>query len=988
MKKLTASVLLVVLSSSLALTYAQEKVNDTILREQNIGEVIITGSLGIQKKSDAQTSAIQVVSNKELTSAGNPNAILSLQGKTSGVTINNTNSSVTGSPRIVIRGNRSITGNNQALIVIDNVISSATALQQLPPELIESMNIIKGAQAAALYGSDGVNGVVLVTTKRGSKSNRMNVTFNSVTDFESVAYLPKRQRLYGQGWSGLKVNVENGAWGPAFNSPLAGQLLPYGIPLYDVDGNGTIDVNPNDDALLADDASSIKSTFAPYGKDNVRDFFKVGTILQNGITANVGGENGYLLMSLDNLQREFVVEDDKLNRTSAFLKAGIKYNKWSFDAIVNYTRQKTSTTSSNLYSDLLQSSADIPIALYDGVIDDRAYAWNIYYNNPYWTKKHVRFNTTTNRLNLIGSANYKFNKHIDILYRANVQYNTAENRNWNDGWSDISLPDVTSEISSYNQSNSNLTKYYGDLLVNFNYDLTDNLNFKLNLGHNFQNTSYNTTSAGGTGIIIPGLYQVWNLSNPTLPYSLDNTRGSYNTQAVFANLDLAFKDYLFLTATGRNEWNSVLSANNRSYFYPSVGLSFVPTKAFDFGGDTLNYMKIYGSIMGTANASQVAEYAIRNYYNLASGFPYTSDGPTGGALSFQIPTTQTNADIKPEKVSKKEIGINMGLFNNRILLGASVYQDDTNDMIIAQGASSASGISLLRNNIGKLRNRGLDADITLVPIKTEDFRWDLTTTFTTYKADILEVSEDSDEVSIGGSSIAGVYAVKGEGFVIKGTAYERDDQGRVIINQNTGNPLYTTELQTLGKVDPKYAFGFSTNITYKGFRLSAVADWRIGGKFYAGAMQSYAFSGQLEESAAFDRTQGGFIMPNSVYAGPNGYIANTSVKTGGETYDDVIDYYSNVYTQIGENFVKSSTFFKIREIALSYSLPSAILANSGLSGLTVGIHARNPFTKFSRENRNYADPETSFTTGNAQGIAASNQYPAIRTFGFNVNVNF
>ncbi|WP_419869868.1 SusC/RagA family TonB-linked outer membrane protein [Chryseobacterium sp. CT-SW4] len=988
MKKLTTSVLLVVVSSSFALVNAQRKENDTIIREQSIGEVVITGALGIQKKADAQTSAIQVVSNEALTAAGNPNAILSLQGKTSGVTINNTNSSVTGSPRIVIRGNRSITGNNQALVVIDNVISSATALQQLPAELIESMNIIKGAQAAALYGSDGVNGVVLVTTKRGSKSNRMNVTFNSVTDFESVAYLPKRQRLYGQGWSGLKVNVENGAWGPAFSSSLGGQTVPYGIPLYDYNNDGIIETNPNDDALTPDDAAAIQSKFAPYGKDNVKDFFKVGTILQNGVTVNVGGENSYLLMSIDNMQREFVVEDDKLNRTSAFLKAGIKYNKWSFDAIVNYTRQKTSTTSSNLYSDLLQSSADIPISLFSGV-RDRAYAWNIYYNNPYWYINHVRNNATTNRLNLIGSANYKLNKHIDILYRANVQFNTGESRNWNDGWSDILIPDATSEISSYNQSSTSLTKYYGDLLVNFNYDLTDDLNLKLNVGHNFQNTSYNTTSAGGTGIIIPGLYQIWNLSNPTLPYSLDNTRGSYNSQAVFANLDLSFRDYLFLTATGRNEWNSVLSVNNRSYFYPSVGLSFVPTKAFDFGGETLNYLKVYGSIMGTANASQVAEYAIRNYFELANGFPYTTSGPTGGALSFVIPTTQTNAEIKPEKVSKKEIGINAGLFNNRILLGASIYQDDTRDMIIANGASYASGISLLRNNIGKLRNRGLDADITIVPVKTRDFRWEVTSTFTTFKADILEVSEDADEVFVGGSSLAGVYAVKGEGFVIKGTAYQRDDQGRIIINPNTGNPLYTTTLKTMGRVDPKYAFGFSTNLTYKGIKLSAVADWRIGGKFYAGAMQSYAFSGQLEESAAFDRTQGGFIMPNSVYADASGnYVANTSIKTGGETYDDVIDYYSNVYTQIGENFVKSATFFKIREIALSYTFPSSMLQNSGISGLTIGVHARNPFTKYSKENRNYADPETSFTTGNAQGIAASNQYPAVRTFGFNVNVNF
>ncbi|WP_185290480.1 SusC/RagA family TonB-linked outer membrane protein [Chryseobacterium lactis] len=986
MKKLTSSVLLVVLSSSFAVFNAQKKGNDTI-KEQSIGEVVITGALGLQKKADAQTSAMQVISSDKITAAGNPSAIFSLQGKVSGVSITNTNSSVTGTPKITMRGMRSLTGNNNALVVIDNVISSAAALQQLPPELIESMNILKGSQAAALYGSDGVNGVVLVTTKKGAKG-KMKVTYNGTIDFESVAWVPKRQRSYGQGWYGQKVNVENGAWGPAFNSPLGGQTVGYGIPLYDYDGDGHIDVNPDDDGPTPDDPAMIQSTFAPYGKNNVKDFFKTGTIYQNGVTASIGDENSYLMMSLDHMQREFIVENDKLKRTSAFLKAGTKFGKWNFDAIVNYTRQTTNTTDPGLYEDLLFSSADVPITKWSN-LRDNGYAWNIYYQNPYWKIKHIRNNSTTNRLNLIGTVGYKINKHIDILYRSNLQYLGSSSNQWNDGWSSILITDAKSIVSSYNQSNSDQTKYYGDLLVNFNYDLTDDLNLKLNLGHNFQNFSYTNTSAGGTGIIIPGLYQVWNLANPATPYTLDNTRGSYNSQAVFANLDLGYKDYLFLTATARNEWNSVLPSGNRSYFFPSVGLSFVPTKAFDFGGNVLNYMKIYASVMGTANASSVANYSIRNYFGLGTGFPFT---PSSG-LSFLSPTSQTDRNIRPEKVSKKELGITLGFLDNRILLNGSVYQDDTTDMITNRTTSTSSGIANVLTNIGKLRNRGIDADITVTPIRKQDFKWDVGVNFTTYQTEILEVAPDTDRVSIGGTSLVGVYAVKGEkGLVLMGTDFVRDDQGRIIVNASTGRPSVTSTLQNLGRINPKYTFGFNTSLNYKGIKLSATADWRVGGVMTSETIQNMAYNGLLEESG-FDRSTG-FIMPNSVYLSNGQYVPNTTVsyqyngQTGNPLYDGVEYYYQQQFNTVGSNQVVSASYFKIREIALSYSFSADMLKNSGLTGLTIGVHARNPFVKFSDSNRNYADPESAYTTGNAQGYASSSQYPAIKSYGVSVNVNF
>lgn len=994
MKKLTASVLLVVLSSSFAVVNAQQGKNDTIpSKVTQIGEVVITGALGLQKKADAQTAAVQVVSNEQITAAANPNAIFALQGKLSGVNISNTNSSVTGTPKIQIRGIRSLTGNNNALIVIDNVISTATAYSQLPPELIESINVLKGSQAAALYGSDGVNGVVLINTKKGTKG-RMKVTYNGSMDFESVLNTPERQRNYGQGWYGMKINVENGSWGPAFNGPLGGQTMPYGIPLYDFNGDGHIDTNPNDDTLTPDDPAALQSVYAPYGKDNVRDFFQTGTVMQNGVTVNAGTADSYLLMSVDHLQREFVVADDKLKRLTAFMKAGTKVGKWSFDAIVNYTRQTTNTTDSNLYEDLLMSSVDAPITAYKDY-PDNGYAWNIYYQNPYWAIKHQRYNSTTDRLNMTGSVGYKLNKNIDFLYRGNLQYLGSFSNQWNDGWTSPLVTDATAITSSYYQTNASSNTYYGDLLLNFNYDLFKDLSLKATVGHNYQKYGASSTQAGGTGLVIPGLYTVWNLSNPANPYSLSNYRGSsYNAHAAFANLDFAYKNYLFLTATGRYEFVSKLPNNERvneqRYFFPSVGASFVPTKAFNFGGNILSYMKVYGNISGTANASSVGAYDIRNYYGLGSGFPFTSNG----GLSFVYPTSQTYRDISAEKVTKKEVGVNLGFWDNRILVGGAVYQDDTKDMITNIGGSWASGVSSLKTNIGKLRNRGIDADINVTALKGEDFKWDIGANFTTYSMEALKVG-DTDRVMINSNNLVGVFAIEGvKGLHLMGTDFVRDDQGRVIVDRTTGRPTVTSALQDLGTVNARYQWGFNTAFSYKGFKLSATADWRIGGKISTDLIQNMAFNGTLPESGNFDR-EAGFIMPNSSYLSNGQYVANTDVYyqyasggTGNVLYDGVEYYYQNQFGTVGSQQVVGASFFKLREVALSYTFAGNSLRNTGVESLTLGVHARNPYAKYSKDNKNFVDPETSSTTGNGQGVAGVGQYPQIKSYGFSVNVNF
>jgi len=1005
MKKLTTSVLVVVLSSSFAMVSAQT-VRDTA-RTSDIEEVVITGALGIKKKKDAVTSAQQVVSGAEITQAGAINAVQALTGKVAGLQIAQSNGGVVETNSIILRGRRTISGNNEALIVIDNVISSASIFSQLTPDVIESVNVIKGAQGSALYGSDGVNGVIVVTTKRGAKNSKLNVVFNSSADFESVSYLPKRQRKYGQGWDGVKIDVENGAWGPAFDDPAyAGTMQPYGIPLYDYNGDGVIRVNAGDASPTADTPASIYSLFAPYGKkDNLRSVFDIGTIYSNDITINAGGDGKYFMASLGQMDRSFVVPGDVQSRTNVLLKGGATVGKWSFDGSFNYIRRKVSTTNADLYQQMLQTSQDMPLDRWKQY-PDMAYGSNVYYQNPYWKIKHNRYNTYSNIFNTILGTTFKVDKHITLRYTGNYQNIQNDRLDYRDSYSAAGrIVGVTPASISSNlfvQNNTRI-KYYGDLMASFNYDLTSDLNLQLAVGHNYRYESYNVFTGGGNTLMVPGIYALSNVLSPSSPTSLDNTRKSRNSNSAFANLDLAYKDYLFLNATARNEWSSVLPKDNQSFFYPSVGLSFVPTKAFDFGGDVLSYMKISGGWTRVGNTSIVDWYDATGSLTSGPGSPWSASGSGLGYNSFVDRQAITDPNIKPEFVSTTEASLDLGFFRDRITLSASAYQADTDDLITriqsaasswgtTPGTSNTGAVNLgsTLTNIGKMRTRGVEVNLGLVPIRSKDFKWDVNLSFANTESRILELSGAGGNVLLSGNATVGVYAEVGGLFpLIKAIGYERDDQGRIKIDEN-GNPLSTPLAQSMGTSTPTNVYGFTTSFQYKGFRLSAVMDYRTGGVFYSDVASFITFNGGLLESADFDRTKGGFVMPNSVIQDSNGnWVANTSVKTGGDNYTGVSEYYSNIYQSIAENYIFDSSAFKIREIALGYTIGREILGeNAMVNEMTLTLHARNPFAKFAKRNLNYSDPETSNTTGNGVGIAATNQYPSVRTFGATLNLKF
>ena len=947
-----------------AVVGASNTVNASLQEGIDIGEVVITTALGIKRKANSVTSTYAVVSNETLNQANNPNAVQALVGKVSGLQINNISNGVDSDTRVVFRGARTMTGNNEALVVIDGAISTIATFSQIPPTMIENVTTLKGLQGGALYGAAGVNGVIVVTTKRGTAGGKFTVNVTNATDFSSVSYLPQKQLRYGQGWSGLHAVQENGSWGPEFD----GSMQPVGLP--QADGSFVT---------------------LPYvgKKDNIKEFFRTGVLYQNGVSISGGTlEDGYAMFSANRTVNDFVIQGDELKRNSFLFKGGKKIGKFTVEGNFNYISQSVKQAESDLYGQLLQTPSNVDLSRFTSGVNENH--WTVYYLSPYFLRDNNREETRAEKFAGIVTLNYEINKNINVNYLANLRVNNNTGMSYRNGHTEQLTPiwgNTANNVLSRFYTNTSFSRaFYGDLTVNFDYMLTEDLSFRAILGHNIQDNYSKVNQVGGTNLEIPGFYNYTNVLNPDVPSALTNTFTERRTFGLFANVDLGYKNFLFLNLTGRNDWSTVFNMNKNDFFYPSAGLSFIPTNAFkDLKGDVLSDAKIIANFTRVGNDSPVNAYSINPLGILGIGYPFNSQN------SYIQQTQQTNKNIAPEFVTTKEVGLSLGLFKNRVTIDASYYVTDTKNLITRTTASAASGLASNLTNVGAMQTKGFDIDLGLTPFKSSEeggFRWDVNLNFTKYESIVKKVSDEADQVSLRQPyNWVGVFAEVGQEFpLIKGSTFERDDQGRVIIGAN-GMPTIDPTLKTLGKVNPDYMVGLNTAFSYKGIKLSATMDYRKGGVFYSDVKRNYAWTGQLIESA--ENREGGFIMPNSSYfdAATNSYLPNTNAILTGATPDTYISYY-DLYATTGENLVVDATAFKLRELALSYTLPKSLMDNTGIANMTIGVHGRNLLAWYPKQNRFYGDPENSETTGNAGGLSFTDQYPTQRQYGFSLNLTF
>ncbi|MDX1270344.1 SusC/RagA family TonB-linked outer membrane protein [Bizionia paragorgiae] len=929
-----------------------------------IDEVVIT-ALGIKRLKDEVTTVYQEVKTEELVKANNPSVVNSLSGKVSGLTITQNSNGVSGSTRIVLRGNRSISGNNEALVVIDGAISSTTFLNALDPNQIESVNVIKGAAGSALYGSQGSNGVIVVSTKRSTKGGKMKIDVNTSIDFESVAYVPEKQTRYGQGWdlgNGFEnVIYENGGWGPEFD----GEMVPVGLPQAD--------------------GSFIMAPYSSRGKDSMKEFFQTGITRQNSINISSGDADGYFSLGARNILNEFIIPGDQRKRNTLTLNAGKTVGKWNAGGSVIYTNTSVERHNGDLGTQLLQSATNIPVRAFENSGNEGH--WNAYFTNPYWNLANQRSEGESNNLSLTGELGYKVNDNISFKLLSNGRINTSQNLAYQNGYTEpesiISSTGANrSLISTFDIRQDRSSQYYTDFFVNLDYMLTEKISFGANIGLNNQYFKNSFVAAGGDDLTVPGVYTVNNLAGGVDPARTADFRSTSSRIGAFANLDFGYEDYLFLTVTGRNDWSSTLNKANQSFFYPSVSASFIPTKAFDnFGGDILNYMKLSAAYVKIGNDGGVGPYAIQQTYNQAPGFPFA------GQNSFVVDQTITDPFLKPEFTTTAEVGLSLGFLKNRVTLDASYSNFNTTDQIVRVRTSDASGLASSQINIGETKGYALELDLGLKVLKSDDFQWNVNLGYSTTDNEVVKVSDQATQVTLGGfTGFAEVFAIEGEAFpVIQTNAYERDPQGRVIIN-SAGNPTEAAGLKVAGRTTAKHVMNLNTNFTYKDFTLSATMDYRTGHVFYSDHKAELTWSGHAVETAQGGR--GAFIWPNSVVeTSPGVYEPNTSVPSGGTTAGAYINFFGN-YRGIGENHVLDATAFKVRELSLSYDLNKKYLQNTMITGLRISATARNPFTVLPSENRGYSDPEFGFSSGNAQGITTNDVLPATKTFGLGLNLTF
>lgn len=947
---------------------------------QALEEVVVT-ALGVIRQKKTLTYQAEKLGSEELVKVVPTRAASAMAGKVAGLQINVQSNGVNPTTQILLRGLRSITSSNSALIVIDGSIASSGAFDDLNPNDIASMNVLKGATAAALYGSLAGNGAILVTTKKGAAGDVFRVGLTSSATFEDVAYMPRFQSEYGTGWQGAYDNIENTNWGPRFD----GQLRQIGPTM-----------GPND---------PLPTQMVPYApvKDNLLNFYETGSTVQNTVYFSGGGEDSSIYVSIGDQRTEGIIPNDTYKRNTFKVNASKKMGDLTLSLTSNYLRDRTEVTGSAigdqdrpLYWFLLNQSANIPLSEYKDWDNPASYAYadnyyNAYYQNPYWAVGTNRDIDNTNRLtgNITGS--YQINEWMNFTTRFGINTGSGYGKDWRAAQTyDPILQSAHSPVSSFvTDSEFSFTTYTTDALLNSQFDIYDDLNLIALLGATNTTVRTRNSTIRVNNLSIPDFYDV---SNGTGQPVINVDESFERSYGFFADLTFGYKDFLFLNVSGRYDLTSTLPSPDNSYFYPAGGLSFVVSDAFPSIKDgPLSFLKL--TVSNSTVYNDLGAFQTNETYFQGDGYPF------GSINGFTVSNTAVDAGLTKEKINTTEVGMNIAFFNNRLTFDGAYYQTDSSDLITNTTPSVASASNFLLTNIGKLEGTGYELTLGGTILRNDDFAWNMNVHYTHSEQKVTEITEGVDEINVytldsGGD--VGVFAVVGEEFpVLKTSSYTRDPQGRIVIDPVSGNPIQGP-LKNQGKVTPDYIIGLTSNISYKGINLATTMDYRTGHVYYEQGSDAMEFTGRSLESVSANRED--FVIPNSVVeTSPGVFEENTSIPIT----DGLQDYWTNTYNEIKENYVKDATAFKIREVSLSYDLPSKFLEKTPIHSARFGFIGRNLFTWLPKENH-FSDPEfknlqsrsrtaagnTVAVPGNSIGIGGYLQGPPTKSVGFSINLEF
>ncbi|MCB4807742.1 SusC/RagA family TonB-linked outer membrane protein [Tamlana sp. 62-3] len=973
-------------------------------------EVVVTAFGSGDRNAREVVYANQVVKSEDLLSTPSKNALEALRGKTAGVRLSTGSGSVGASTRIVLRGEGSLTGNNNALIVVDGVAIDNTAtsggagasttgyadfgnrFNDINPDDIESVTILKGPSATSLYGSRGASGVVLVTTKSG-QGNKMKVTYNGSTSMETAIVLLQRQSKFGQGYDNAHLDSgENWAWGPAFD----GVVRPWTTPI-DSDGDG-----------------ALEALTRPYSavQNQLQDFFNTGYTTTNSLNFSGSNEGFSYFASYGNTDQTGTLDNTYYKRNNLTFKASAQLSpKLRSDFKISYANVKQNTAQegsrafegNNAYAMAVQSPVNIPfneLRDYTSPFHDINGYWGSYSSvNPYYILNE--YGNEGNIDNIIGNAalTYNFLDNLSISGRfggniVNTQtdvwtptFTPAEQLVWTDDFGLATRNSKHSSLGEYINYNSKVENLDATIMVNYNTDITEDLSFSIAGGYNFfQRTRQDITGSSVGGLVVPGVY---NLSNSAQTPTSDMYRSKYRIYGVLGNATIGYKNAAFLELSARNDWSSTLPSANNSFLYGAVGGSVIFTDLLNIKNDVLNYGKLRGSY-GTSG-KDAGLYLLNSYFvgnpSIVNLGDYELFFPKNGVAGFSIGNTIGNPTLKPELTTTYEVGADLGFFGNKVNVEYTYYHSIHDDQIVTISLPRSTGYTQTVSNIGRMENKGHELTLSLEPLKgvVEGLDFEVFGTYTKNENEVIKITDDIDELTVGTFGFAAgttVTIVAKEGLpfgTFKGNDFKTNENGEVIVDANTGYPVYTDEDVYLGSYQPDYLLSFGANIKYKGFGLRMLFDKKEGGKFASQTKYNTNFNGTNVNTTVYNREP--FIFPNSVIDNGDGtYSENTNAITEQNYFTD---YDPPVSTQLID-----ASYLKLREVELSYSFPKSFTDNTFLSSARIALYGKNLWYWLPEENK-YADPEVNgpALTGNAQGIETT-QTPSSRSLGLNLQLSF
>ncbi len=920
-----------------------------------LSEVMVTGALGIKRAARELGGGAQVVSTENLNQGKTINPLGGLTSKVSGLRINMYDSKVDPQMQITMRGTRSLNrSKNAPIYVVDGV--PLPDISRINPNDIESVTVLKGANAAALYGSEGVNGALMITTKNGAR-DKGKVTFGHTTTFSEVFMLPAAQKQFGQGVNGVYNATQAESWGPAFD----GTMKDFGPKL--------------------PDGTQPQLLYAAQGKDNRLDLFTTGVNMQNDLSFSGGDQKTTYFFSIQDASIKGIIPDDESRRTGARFNGSRKFGKLNTSYNINYVYFKKNTTPDGPWITAYSLPANFDFNSMKDYTNPTSNANPNYFftdaqKNPYHQIGSIRDDSKQQTLNGKIELDYEVTPWLNAMYRLGLYNNVVETRSTTAKFEAAGRRNVNGSVSD---GSNNFRRLNGDFILNFHKDF-GKLTTRLLLGQNFRSDNTKATTISTSNLLLPDLF---NPGTRIGELGGSSSITEYRSMAGYGEFTAGYNNYLFLTFTGRNEWVSVLSKENRSYFYPGLSASYVFNEAIPALKDNnfLSFGKIFASWNKTGNVT-LDPYSLNNPYTQQNGFPF------GNMVGFSPGLKYPNPNIEPEFVTSFEIGTQLSFFNNRLNFEGSYVFSDSKGQIFNATTSRATGYSSAVVNAGRLTNSIVELGISGDVIRTADLKWNVGFNFTHINNQVKELYAGLQSFNIFRQS----YANKGQAYPsLLVSDYYRDPQGRVVVDTN-GDPRVATEQTHLGTMVPPYQMGVNTSVRYKGFNLGAQFDWRMGGWLYSEIVPRMYTAGTEPRTAAFGREA--FVYPNSVteitapvrnetgeITTPGVYQENTELKTssGGKAF----------WTKQGEvqvNTAAKSNFFKLRELNITYALPSSILRKQKfVQQASIGLVGTNIFIIRHKDNK-YGDPEMLYNS--TDGYLSFRQVPPYRTYGFNVNVTF